>query len=56
MLFADFSVRRVPLKKLWELKWHKTYSVTGPFTRAGGASAIYLAKMDATVRELMPRL
>jgi prepilin-type N-terminal cleavage/methylation domain-containing protein len=36
MLFADFSVRRVPLKKLWALKWHKTYNVTGPFTIAGG--------------------
>jgi hypothetical protein len=35
-LFMDFSVRRVGLKELWTLKWHREYDPTGPWTRAGG--------------------
>jgi prepilin-type N-terminal cleavage/methylation domain-containing protein/prepilin-type processing-associated H-X9-DG protein len=34
--FADWSVRKVGLKELWTLKWHVTYKITGPWTRAGG--------------------
>jgi prepilin-type processing-associated H-X9-DG protein len=36
MAFLDWSVRRVDLKELWTLKWHKTYSTAGPWTQAGG--------------------
>jgi prepilin-type N-terminal cleavage/methylation domain-containing protein/prepilin-type processing-associated H-X9-DG protein len=36
MLFMDWSVRPVGLKELWILKWHRTFDVTGPWTRAGG--------------------
>jgi len=37
--FCDFSVRKVGLKELWVLKWHKTYNVQGPWTKVGGATA-----------------
>jgi len=30
-------VRRVGLKELWTLKWHKAFDTTGPWTKAGGA-------------------
>ncbi|UCF16875.1 MAG: prepilin-type N-terminal cleavage/methylation domain-containing protein [Phycisphaerales bacterium] len=37
MLFMDFTVRKVGLKELWKLKWHRNYPINGPLTRAGGA-------------------
>jgi prepilin-type N-terminal cleavage/methylation domain-containing protein len=36
MLFMDFSVRKVGLKELWTLKWHRQFDTTGPWTQAGG--------------------
>jgi prepilin-type N-terminal cleavage/methylation domain-containing protein len=36
MGFLDFSARKVGLKELWTLKWHREFSTTGPWTRAGG--------------------
>ena len=36
-LFADWTVRKVGLKELWTLKWHKTYNTRGTWTKAGGA-------------------
>ena len=36
MAFLDWSVRKVGLKELWTLRWHKTYNTEGPWTRAGG--------------------
>jgi prepilin-type N-terminal cleavage/methylation domain-containing protein len=35
--FCDWSVRKVGLKELWALKWHKTYNTRGVWTKAGGA-------------------
>jgi len=35
-LFFDWSVRRVGLKELWTLKWHRQYNTRGPWTKAGG--------------------
>jgi len=35
--FVDFSVRKVGLKELWTLHWHKNYDVNGPWTSGGGA-------------------
>jgi prepilin-type processing-associated H-X9-DG protein len=35
-LFCDWSVRTVGLKELWTLKWHKSFNVNGPYTKAGG--------------------
>lgn len=35
-LFMDFSVRKVGLKELWTLKWHKKFDTAGPWTKAGG--------------------
>ena len=32
----DWSARKVGLKEMWTLKWHKAYNQTGPWTRAGG--------------------
>ncbi len=38
-LFVDGSVRRIGLKELWTLKWHRRYITEGPWTKAGGAMA-----------------
>jgi len=35
-LFMDGAVRKVGLKELWTLKWHRQYDTAGPWTRAGG--------------------
>ena len=35
-VFLDWSVRKVGLKELWTLKWHKEYNTRGPWTQAGG--------------------
>ena len=34
-LFLDWSVRKVGLKELWTLKWHREYDTAGPWTKAG---------------------
>jgi len=39
VLFMDWSVRKVGLKELWTLKWHRRYITEGPWTKAGGAVA-----------------
>jgi len=36
-VMVDFSVRKVGLKELWTLKWHRQFDTTGPWTLAGGA-------------------
>ncbi|UCC97049.1 MAG: hypothetical protein JSW66_14530 [Phycisphaerales bacterium] len=36
VLFADWSSRKVGLKELWTLKWHRTFNTGGPWTQAGG--------------------
>ncbi len=38
-VFVDFSARRIGLKALWTLKWHKSYNTGGPWTKAGGVTA-----------------
>ena len=35
--FMDGSVRKVGLKQLWVLKWHRYFDPNGPWTKAGGA-------------------
>ena len=35
-LFMDWSVRKVGLKELWMLKWHRNFDTKGPWTKAGG--------------------
>ncbi len=35
-LFFDLSVRKVGLKELWRLKWHRHFDVNGPYTLSGG--------------------
>ncbi|MBN2129775.1 MAG: hypothetical protein JW741_09775 [Sedimentisphaerales bacterium] len=39
VLFMDWSVRKVGLKELWTLKWHRNYNTDGPWTKAGGVVA-----------------
>ncbi len=36
--FLDGSARRVGLKGLWTLKWHREYDTSGVWTQAGGVS------------------
>jgi prepilin-type N-terminal cleavage/methylation domain-containing protein len=38
-VFADGSTRKVGLKELWILKWHRTFNTAGPWTTAGHVSA-----------------
>jgi len=38
MLFMDWSVRRIGIKELWTLKWHRNYDTAGPWTKAGGVT------------------
>ena len=38
MLFMDWSTRKVRLKELWMLKWHRTFNTTGPWTPFGGVN------------------
>ncbi len=38
--FVDWSVRRIGLKELWTLKWHRNYNTAGPWTKAGGVAPI----------------
>ena len=35
-LFLDFSTRKIGLKELWTLKWHREFDTRGPWTTAGG--------------------
>jgi len=37
-LFMDWTVRKVGLKELWTLKWHRAFETAGPWTRAGGVT------------------
>lgn len=34
-VFMDWSARKVGLKELWTLKWHRSYNVGGRWTQAG---------------------
>jgi prepilin-type N-terminal cleavage/methylation domain-containing protein/prepilin-type processing-associated H-X9-DG protein len=36
MLFLDWSVRKVGLKQLWTLKWHRQFDTANTYTQAGG--------------------
>jgi prepilin-type N-terminal cleavage/methylation domain-containing protein/prepilin-type processing-associated H-X9-DG protein len=35
-LFMDWSVRKIGLKELWTLKWHREFDTAGYWTKAGG--------------------
>jgi len=35
-VFLDTSVRRLGLKELWTLKWHRSYNTSNAWTKAGG--------------------
>jgi len=35
-LFMDWSARKVGIKELWTLKWHRSFNTAGPWTKAGG--------------------
>jgi prepilin-type N-terminal cleavage/methylation domain-containing protein len=39
VVFADASTRKVGLKELWTLKWHKSFNTAGAWTLAGGVTA-----------------
>jgi hypothetical protein len=36
--FADWSARKVGLKELWTLKWHRAFRTDNSWTRAGGVA------------------
>jgi len=35
-VFMDWTARKIGLKKLWKLKWHREFDTNGPWTIAGG--------------------
>jgi len=37
--FLDWSIRRIDLKELWTLKWHRNFDTNGPWTLAGGVAS-----------------
>ncbi len=37
-VFMDGGVRKIGLKQLWTLKWHREFKISGPWTSAGGAN------------------
>lgn len=37
-LFMDWSVRKIGVKELWTLKWHRQYNINGRWTRAGNVN------------------
>jgi prepilin-type processing-associated H-X9-DG protein len=38
-VFVDLNVRRVGLKEIWTLDWHRNFNTEGIWTTAGGAVA-----------------
>jgi len=38
-VFMDLSARKVGLKELWTLKWHRQFNTAGPWTLAGGVGS-----------------
>jgi len=40
-IFMDWSVRKVGVKELWSLKWHRQYDTCGVWTKAGGVQPDY---------------
>lgn len=36
VVFMDWSARKVGIKELWTLKWHKSFNTNGRYTLAGG--------------------
>jgi prepilin-type N-terminal cleavage/methylation domain-containing protein/prepilin-type processing-associated H-X9-DG protein len=36
--FMDWSVRKLGIKEVWTLKWHRSFNTRGPWTRAGGVN------------------
>ncbi len=51
----DWSVRKVGLKELYTLKWHKSFNTRGPWTQAGGVNDGGLAGLDPAVQGLSDR-
>jgi hypothetical protein len=39
MVFLNFAVRKVGIKELWKLKWHRQFDTNDSWTKAGGAQA-----------------
>ena len=39
--FMDLSVRKLGLKELWTLKWHRTYNINNSYTMAGNGGKAY---------------
>ena len=35
VLFLDWTTRKVGLKEIWTLKWHRGFTTAGPWTMAG---------------------
>ena len=38
-VFLDYTVRKVGLKEMWTLKWHRKFDINGPWTITGGVQS-----------------
>ncbi len=38
-VFMDYTARKVGLKELWTLKWHKSFNTANGWTKAGGSTS-----------------
>ena len=38
-LFMDWSARKIGLKELWTLNWHRSFNACGPWTKCGGVQS-----------------
>jgi len=48
-----WSIRKVGIKELRALKWHRRFNTGGAWTKAGASSAGQLARMDEQVQGLL---
>ena len=54
VLFADHSVRRVSLKQLWRLKWHKQYKkITGQAYERVSREPVLFGKVPPQAEEYL---
>ncbi|UCG49649.1 MAG: hypothetical protein JSU94_07680, partial [Phycisphaerales bacterium] len=37
-VFIDGSLKKIGVKQLWTLRWHRRSNINGPYTKAGGVT------------------
>ncbi len=55
MLFLDWSVKKVGLKELWTLKFHRTWNIGNQYTMAGVATAEGWPEWMRSFKDYLPQ-